>query len=118
MTCVIDREQLHRRLNSINLLIKSHAGAVELVEVASDGIVSVRYTGMCAGCEYRPVTSAATLVPALRDVPGVRGVLVVGSSVSLEADERIAQTLDSASASARAVRLVRRIEGEQQLQTQ
>ena len=114
MACVIDREQLERRLDSINLIIRSHAGAVELVDVASDGIVSVRYTGMCAGCEYRPVTSAGTLVPALRDVPGVKGVFVVGSSVSLEAQARIAETLDGASAPARAVRLVRRIEGQQQ----
>ena len=107
-----DRARLAWRVESLNVLIQSHAGGLDLVDVSFDGVVSVRYTGMCAGCDYRPLTTAGTVEPALMDVPGVTRVHVVGARVSDDALARIAETLESSGASTRAIQLVRRMEAE------
>jgi Fe-S cluster biogenesis protein NfuA len=108
----VDPGRLARRVKAINVLIGSHAGEVEVVRVSPQGAVSIRYTGMCTGCEYRPVTTAGTVEPALLDVPGVSEVIVVGARVSEEALARIGATLDQGDAASRAVRVVRRLEAE------
>jgi Fe-S cluster biogenesis protein NfuA len=108
----IDTVRLERRIASINLLMDSHAGRVDLVGVSPDGTVSLRYSGMCTGCEYRPVTTAGTVEPALLDLPGVTRVRIIGAQVSAEALDRIRATLDEGNAGERAVRLVHRIEDE------
>jgi Fe-S cluster biogenesis protein NfuA len=113
MTTSIDSASLQRRIASLNVLIRSHAGEIELVDVSHEGVVTVRYMGMCAGCDYRPVTTAGTVEPALLDVPGVRKVTVVGVQVSEEALMRIRATLEGSGAQERAVRLVHRIESEE-----
>lgn len=112
MASVINRVQLQQRFDAINVLIRAHAGEIELAGVSPDGVVSVRYTGMCAGCDYRPVTTAGTVEPALLDVTGITGVKVLGAHISEEATARITATLDGTQAQERAVRLVRRIEAE------
>jgi Fe-S cluster biogenesis protein NfuA len=106
----VDRAQLQRRIDALNVLIRSHAGEIELAGVSPDGVVSLRYTGMCAGCDYRPVTTLGTVAPALHDLTGVTKVEIVGAQVSDEALARIAASLQGSGAEARAVRLVRRIE--------
>lgn len=106
----IDRQMLARRIDSINRLIRSHAGGIELDGVDDTGEVRVRYTGMCTGCDFRPVTTAGTVEPALRDVPGVSRVEVIGSRASADALQRIEVAVAQGQAAARAVRLVRRIE--------
>ncbi|MDB5874785.1 MAG: Thioredoxin-like protein [Ramlibacter sp.] len=115
---LIDRAKVVRRIESLNVLIRSHAGEIELVDLSPSGVVTVRYTGMCAGCEYRPVTTAGTVEPGLLDVPGVTRVRVLGARVSDDAMQRIQATMDSADAAQRAVRLVRRIEIESTEETQ
>ena len=67
--------------------LRAHAGGVELVEVV-DGEAVVRFTGMCTGCAFKPMTMAATLEPLFRDVPGVRGVRALGGRADDEAMER------------------------------
>ncbi|MDB5873350.1 MAG: Fe-S biosis protein NfuA [Ramlibacter sp.] len=114
MASIVDRAHLQRRVDSLNVLIRSHAGEIEVVDVSADGVVALRYTGMCAGCDYRPVTTAGTVEPALLDVPGVTGVTILGARVSEEAQERIAATLEGSGARERAVRLVHRMESERQ----
>jgi Fe-S cluster biogenesis protein NfuA len=109
----VDAAALARRIDAVNVLIDSHAGKVELVRLTPQGVVLLRYAGMCAGCEYRPMTTAGTVEPALRDLPGVTGVEIVGARVSEAAMARIGETLDLGSAAERAVRVVRRIEQEQ-----
>lgn len=106
----IDRQLLARRIESINMLIRAHAGGIALDGVDDDGEVRVRYTGMCTGCDFRPVTTAGTVAPALLDVPGVRRVEVTGSRASADATQRIEDAVAQGQAAARAVRLVRRIE--------
>ena len=62
---------------------------VPLLEVR-DGVVRLRYTGMCTGCPLRPVTTASTVRPALLDVEGIEAVEVEGSRISAEAEARLA----------------------------
>ena len=112
MPATVDLAELQRRIASLNVLIRSHAGEIELANVSAEGVVTVRYTGMCAGCDYRPVTTAGTVEPALLDVPGVSKVTVLGAMVSDEALMRIKSTLQGSGAEERAVRLVRRMESE------
>jgi Fe-S cluster biogenesis protein NfuA len=106
----VDRAQLQRRIEALNVLLRSHAGEIELAGVSAEGVVSLRYTGMCAGCDYRPVTTLGTVAPALHDLAQVTKVEIVGAKVSAEAHARIAASLEGSGAAARAIRLVRRIE--------
>jgi Fe-S cluster biogenesis protein NfuA len=110
----IDRTALARRIDSINRLIRAHAGAIELDAVDDDGCLHVRYTGMCTGCDFRPVTTAGTVEPALLDLPGVTQVEVAGHRTSDDATARIADAVEQGRAAQRAIRLVRRIEQSQE----
>lgn len=114
MSTDIDPGALASRIASINVLLRSHAGEIELVDVSNDGVVTVRYTGMCAGCDYRPLTMAGTVEPALRDIAGVTQVIAIGSRVSEHALERIRESLEGSEAAKRSVQVVRRIESEGQ----
>lgn len=109
-TAPIDRALLARRIDSINMLIRAHAGGITLDSVDDAGEVRVRYTGMCTGCDYRPVTTAGTVGPALLDLPGVSRVKVIGTRASADALKRTGDAVAQGQAAARAVRLVRRIE--------
>jgi Fe-S cluster biogenesis protein NfuA len=80
---------LLERLEELRPALGAHAGGIELVEVR-DGVVRVRYTGMCTGCPMRPVTTASTVRPALLDLDGIEAVEVEGSRVSAEAEARLA----------------------------
>lgn len=108
----VDRAHLERRIEAINVLLRSHAGEIEIAGLNADGVVTLRYTGMCAGCDYRPVTTAGTVEPALLDLPGITGVRLVGARVSEEASARIRETLTGTGANTRAVQLMHRLEAE------
>ena len=51
--------------------------------------VHVAYTGMCTGCPLRPLTTSATVRPALLELDGVEAVEVEGSRISAEAEARL-----------------------------
>lgn len=84
---------LDARVAAINVLMRAHAGAIELLEVTEEGEVTVRFVGKCTGCELRPVTMISTVQPGLLAVPGVRRVAVLGVRMSEEAEERMARSL-------------------------
>jgi Fe-S cluster biogenesis protein NfuA len=77
------------RLEELRPALDAHAGGVEVVSVEG-GVVRLRFTGMCAGCPLRPVTTASTIRPALLALDGVRAVEVEGSRISAEAEARLA----------------------------
>jgi Fe-S cluster biogenesis protein NfuA len=81
---------VEERLDSLRPVLSAHAGGVELVSVA-DGVVRVRYTGMCTGCHLRPLTTAGTVRPALLALDGVTSVEVEGSRISAQAEARLAR---------------------------
>lgn len=77
------------RLEALRPVLDAHAGGVELVEVR-DGVVRLRFTGMCTGCHLRPLTTASTIRPALLELDEVRAVEIEGSRISAEAEARLA----------------------------
>jgi Fe-S cluster biogenesis protein NfuA len=90
---VTDRAEIEGRVRDLSHLMTMHAGGVELEDVDADGNVRVRFTGMCTGCLYRPVTMAATIRPALMELDGVASVQAAGSRVSEKAERRLAEDL-------------------------
>jgi Fe-S cluster biogenesis protein NfuA len=103
----IDHGLLAGTIDSLSRLIRAHAGGLELVSVDDEhGAVTVRYTGMCVGCEFRPVTTEGSVRPALLAVAGVTEVLITGMRVSAEAEARLAQALAPYGLQERATRLI------------
>lgn len=90
------RPAVERRLAELEALLRTHAGGLELVGVSAAGEVSLRFTGMCCGCPFRPLTTVATIRPALLAVPGVTSVSIPGTRISEEAEERLAAALGAA----------------------
>jgi Fe-S cluster biogenesis protein NfuA len=62
---------------------------VSLEEVTPDGVVRLRFEGLCAGCAFRPATLYATVLPVLEEVPGVQGVEAEGAHISPHAQRRL-----------------------------
>jgi Fe-S cluster biogenesis protein NfuA len=85
----VDRAALDRRIDAVCRLMSAHAGAIELIDVSVQGAVRVRFTGMCTGCPFRPLTMRGTIGPALSEVPGVTAVHADGARISEEAAERL-----------------------------
>lgn len=77
------------RLEELQPALDAHAGGVELVGV-EDGVVRLRFTGMCTGCHLRPLTMTSTIRPALLDLEGITAVEAEGSRISVEAEARLA----------------------------
>jgi Fe-S cluster biogenesis protein NfuA len=84
---------VEERVQELSALMRTHAGGLELESVSDDGAVRVRFTGMCCGCAFRPLTMAGTIRPALAAVAGVTRVEAAGTRISAEAEERIATAL-------------------------
>ena len=82
---------LEERLEEVRRILCAHAGGIELVELTEGGTARLRYTGMCTGCLYRPLTTASTVRPLLLEVEGVTAVEISGSRISEEAEARIAR---------------------------
>ena len=88
-----DHATIAERVSALSDLMTMHAGGLELETVDADGNVRVRFTGMCTGCLYRPVTMAATIRPALMELDGVTAVQAAGSRVSERAERLLAEDL-------------------------
>jgi Fe-S cluster biogenesis protein NfuA len=82
-----------RRVSELDALLRAHAGGLELCGVDDEGGVTVRYTGMCTGCAFRPVTAAATVRPGLMELDEVASVTIAGSRISEAAEQRLAAAL-------------------------
>jgi Fe-S cluster biogenesis protein NfuA len=80
---------IEERLEALRPALDAHAGGVELLEVR-DGLVRLRFTGMCAGCHLRPLTTASTIRPSLLELDEVSEVEIEGSRISAEAEARLA----------------------------
>ena len=89
----MDRGAIEAGVREVGARLAAHAGGLELAGIADDGTVTVRYTGMCTGCPYRPLTTAWTVRPALLAFEGVTAVRTEGSRISEEAEARLAAAL-------------------------
>jgi Fe-S cluster biogenesis protein NfuA len=92
----VDRDALLARIDQVCAAIGAHAGAIELLETSEAGVVRVRFTGMCTGCLFRPLTMMGTVEPALLQVPGVTAVEAAGTRISDEAAARMRHYLGDA----------------------
>jgi Fe-S cluster biogenesis protein NfuA len=88
------RSAVLARIEELRPALDAHAGGVELVAV-EDGVVRLRFTGMCTGCPLRPLTTASTIRPALLALEGVQAVEVEGARISSEAEARLAAAFAS-----------------------
>jgi Fe-S cluster biogenesis protein NfuA len=88
-----DPGALDQRISELSKFISNHAGGIELSQVTGGGEIEVKFTGMCAGCPYRPVTMASTVRPALMEIDGVTSVRAVGSRISEQAEKRLAEDM-------------------------
>ena len=94
MTLSLDAQQatqsaVDARLDFVRRRLRAHAGGIELRGVDPDGIVRLRFTGMCAGCPLKPLTMAMVVIPALRPLKGVREVVAPGARVSATSQARL-----------------------------
>jgi Fe-S cluster biogenesis protein NfuA len=87
------RERIDECVRQINVLMRTHAGALEVVELTAAGVLTVRFTAMCQGCPFRAVTMYGLVKPLLEGVDGVVEVRAQGVRVSEEAAERAAAAM-------------------------
>jgi Fe-S cluster biogenesis protein NfuA len=85
--------KLGQCIEDLQDVLAAHAGGIELVELKADGTARLRYTGMCTGCMYRPLTTAATVRPFVLAADDVTAVEIEGSRISEEAEARLAEAL-------------------------
>jgi Fe-S cluster biogenesis protein NfuA len=103
-----ERQAVEQTVDALSRMIRAHAGGLQLVDLSADGVVTVKYTGMCTGCQYRPVTTAGSVRPALLAVAGVTEVVVLGTRISAEAEARLADSLAPYAVQTRVTRIVQR----------
>ena len=85
--------RLNQCIEDLQHVLAAHAGGIEVVELTSDGTARLRFTGMCTGCIYRPMTTAATIRPFVLEADDVSAVEIEGSRISEEAEARLAEAL-------------------------
>jgi Fe-S cluster biogenesis protein NfuA len=78
-------------VEATNRALAAHAGGIEVIELqdaAAGREAVVRFTGMCTGCAFKPMTLAATVEPMLTGVDGVTAVRALGGRADPEAMAR------------------------------
>jgi Fe-S cluster biogenesis protein NfuA len=86
-------EEVERAIADLNLALRTHGGAVECTGFDSV-TVNLRMAGLCAGCLFKPVTTAATIGPFIAERLGLQ-VQVEGARISEEAEQRLIKAFQS-----------------------
>jgi len=72
------RERVQGVINLIRPAVQADGGDIELVDVAADGVVQIRFHGACHGCPSSNLTLQMGIERNLRDrVPEVTRVVPV-----------------------------------------
>lgn len=72
------KQRVESAINDIRPSLQADGGDIELVAVGTDGTVSVRLKGACAGCPMSQMTLSFGVEKHLKKViPEVRGVVAV-----------------------------------------
>jgi Fe-S cluster biogenesis protein NfuA len=82
---------LSAAVEATNRALAAHAGGIEVVglrDSATGREAVVRFTGMCTGCAFKPMTLAATVEPMLTGVDGITAVHALGGRADPEAMAR------------------------------
>ena len=77
------RNAILAALEDIRQSLRLHRGGLELVDLDEDsGVVSLRFTGACAGCALSDVTMKKGVEVVLCErVPGIRKILTINTHV-------------------------------------
>jgi len=69
-------QNIENALNAVRGQLAAHGGGVTLVSAdAATGVVSVRFSGACAGCPFASLTLEGIIDEELRRVDGVTEVV-------------------------------------------
>lgn len=72
------KEKVQEVLDLVRPALQADGGDVELVDVAEDGIVSVRLKGACGSCPMSTMTLKMGIEKTLKEkIPGVKSVIQV-----------------------------------------
>jgi len=72
------KELITKSLDKIRPILQRDGGDVELVDVSSDGVVSVKMQGACGNCPGAMMTIKGVIEQRLKEeVPGVKEVIGV-----------------------------------------
>ncbi len=71
------REEVEKVLEEVRPLLKSDGGDVELIDV-TDGVVKVKLTGACGGCQMASVTLKNGIERIIKqELPEIKEVVAV-----------------------------------------
>jgi Fe-S cluster biogenesis protein NfuA len=69
------KERVQEVIDKIRPMLKADGGDVELIDVAEDGVVTVRLQGACAGCPMSQMTLKNGIERLLKqEIPEVKSV--------------------------------------------
>lgn len=72
------RREVESVLEVIRNALRMEGGDIELVDIAEDGVVSVKLTGSCAGCPFSQMTLKNFVERELKNnVDGIKEVVAV-----------------------------------------
>ena len=72
------RREVESVLEVIRNVLRMEGGDIELVDIAEDGVVSVKLTGSCAGCPFSQMTLKNFVERELKkNVDGITEVVAV-----------------------------------------
>ena len=71
-------ERVHRVIELIRPAVQADGGDLELIDIAEDGTVSIRFHGACVGCPSSSMTLQVGIERNLKaHVPEVRRVIAI-----------------------------------------
>ena len=82
-------DAVHKSLEKVRVLLQSHAGDLQVVEVTPEGDVTLAFEGTCVNCPAQAMTVGATIMPAVEKVDGVRNIHLKSMNLSPAAVRRI-----------------------------
>ncbi|MBE0598105.1 MAG: NifU family protein [Desulfuromonadales bacterium] len=72
------KDKVQEVLNLVRPALQADGGDVELVDVSSEGVVSVRLTGACGSCPMSTMTLKMGIERTLKEkIPAVKSVVQV-----------------------------------------
>ncbi|MDI6605054.1 NifU family protein [Aceticella autotrophica] len=72
------KEEVEKIINRLRPSLQADGGDVELVDVTSDGVVSVKLKGACGGCPFAMITLKEGIEKALKEeIPGIKEVISI-----------------------------------------
>lgn len=87
---VLHEQVTHALETTVEKFLDSHAGRINVTEVTANGDVVLEFAGACRACPANSVTFYSKVVPAIKELAGVRSVSTPQVSVSEAAARRIA----------------------------